>query len=285
MQSFYISTFPELMKNPDMEEVKKLIKDKTGIDEENQRYKVTFGYYGNGSKFWDNAKLEIYDSSKYRAKLLRNFYLKDFTIELNKEKSVREMLSEQTKIPENRLEFISDKLNKECEIQETFRDKISIIRITKELNDSIKIKYPNSEIKEIKTDLYNTGIELLEQIQNNKIEKASDIKYILVYNNKNLLLDELLIHQGIKEGDLIELNNTGTIHIYIKTLTGKTMTFDVPPSISIKTLKHFIEFEYYTPISEQKLVFEGKQLEDNKTIDEYEIKNDSTLNLILRLTG
>ena len=59
MQSFYISTFPELMKNPDMKEVKKLIKEKTGIDEENQRYKVTFEYYGDGSHFWDNAKLEI----------------------------------------------------------------------------------------------------------------------------------------------------------------------------------------------------------------------------------
>lgn len=285
MQSFYISTFPELMKNPDMKEVKKLIKEKTGIDEENQRYKVTFEYYGDGSHFWDNAKLEIYDSSKYRAKLLRNFYTKDFTFDLNREKNIAEIASQQTTIPENRLEFISQKLNEESGIQEMFRDKISIIRITKELNDTIKLKYPNSEIKEIKTDLYNTGFELLEQIQNNKIEKDSDIKYILVHDNKNLILDDLLIHQGIKEGDLIEINNTGIIHISVKTLTGKTMFFDVPPNLTIRMLKRFIEVKEYIPISEQRIAFEGKQLEDNRTIDEYEIKNESTLHLILRLVG
>ena len=227
----------------------------------------------------------IYDSSKYRAKLLRNFYRKDFTFDLNREKNIAEIVSQQTTIPENRLEFISQKLNEESGIQEMFRDKISIIRITKELNDTIKLKYPNSEIKEIKTDLYNTGFELLEQIQNNKIEKDSDIKYILVHDNKNLILDDLLIHQGIKEGDLIEINNTGIIHISVKTLTGKTMFFDVPPNLTIRMLKRFIEVKEYIPISEQRIAFEGKQLEDNRTIDEYEIKNESTLHLILRLVG
>ena len=44
MQSFYIATFPELLKNPDMKEVKAMIKDKTGIKEEDQRYQITFNY-------------------------------------------------------------------------------------------------------------------------------------------------------------------------------------------------------------------------------------------------
>ena len=44
MQSFYIATFLDLLKNPDMKEVNEMIKDKTGIKEEDQRYQITFNY-------------------------------------------------------------------------------------------------------------------------------------------------------------------------------------------------------------------------------------------------
>ena len=295
MQSFYIATFPELLKNPDMKEVKAMIKDKTGIKEEDQRYQITFNYYGDGSNFFDNAKLNIYDNSKYRAKLVRHSYFQDFILELHEgagtNQQVSQKIFEQTNVPIERLKFISDEFDSSYYHTEenydvnSFRDKISLIKITKELNDIINIKYPNGEIKEIKTDLFNTGLELLEELQNNKIQQSSDIKYLLVHNNKNLFLEDLLINQGIKNGDLIEINNTGMIHFSIKNLTGKTIKIETPPNISVKLLKYFILIKEGYPISEQRLVFDGKQLENSKSIAEYGIQNESTLSLVLSLRG
>lgn len=295
MQSFYIATFPELLKNPDMKEVKAMIKDKTGIKEEDQRYQITFNYYGDGSNFFDNAKLNIYDNSKYRAKLVRHSYFQDFILELHEgagtNQQVSQKIFEQTNVPIERLKFISDEFDSSYYHTEenydvnSFRDKISLIKITKELNDIINIKYPNGEIKEIKTDLFNTGLELLEELQNNKIQQSSDIKYLLVHNNKNLFLEDLLINQGIKNGDLIEINNTGMIHFSVKNLTGKTIKIEIPPNISVKLLKYFILIKEGYPISEQRLVFDGKQLENSKSIAEYGIQNESTLTLVLSLRG
>ena len=295
MQSFYIATFPELLNNPDMKEVKAMIKNKTGIKEEDQRYQITFNYYGDGSNFFDNAKLKIYDNSKYRAKLVRHSYFQDFILELHEgagtNQQVSQKIFEQTNVPIERLKFISDEFDSSYYHTEenydvnSFRDKISLIKITKELNDIINIKYPNSEIKEIKTDLFNTGLELLEELQNNKIQQSSDIKYLLVHNNKNLFLEDLLINQGIKNGDLIEINNTGMIHFSIKNLTGKTIKIETPPNISVKLLKYFILIKEGYPISEQRLVFDGKQLENSKSIAEYGIQNESTLTLVLSLRG
>ena len=295
MQSFYIATFPELLKNPDMKEVKAMIKDKTGIKEEDQRYQITFNYYGDGSNFFDNAKLNIYDNSKYRAKLVRHSYFQDFILELHEgagtNQQVSQKIFEQTNVPIERLKFISDEFDssyyhteENCDVN-SFRDKISLIKITKELNDIINIKYPNGEIKEIKTDLFNTGLELLEELQNNKIQQSSDIKYLLVHNNKNLFLEDLLINQGIKNGDLIEINNTGMIHFSVKNLTGKTIKIETPPNISVKLLKYFILIKEGYPISEQRLVFDGKQLENSTSIAEYGIQNESTLSLVLSLRG
>ena len=295
MQSFYIATFPELLKNPDMKEVKAMIKDKTGIKEEDQRYQITFNYYGDGSNFFDNAKLNIYDNSKYRAKLVRHSYFQDFILELHEgagtNQQVSQKIFEQTNVPIERLKFISDEFDSSYYHTEenydvnSFRDKISLIKITKELNNIINIKYPNGEIKEIKTDLFNTGLELLEELQNNKIQQSSDIKYLLVHNNKNLFLEDLLINQGIKNRDLIEINNTGMIHFSVKNLTGKTIKIETPPNISVKLLKYFILIKEGYPISEQRLVFDGKQLENSTSIAEYGIQNESTLTLVLSLRG
>ena len=114
------------------------------------------------------------------------------------------------------------------------------INISKSLNNTIYLKYPNWEAKTIKCDLYNTGYELLEEIQNNKIERSNEIKYNLIYKNEKINLSSLLIDYGIKNGDLIELTYRKTYPIFIKALTGKTITNFVEPDDSIEFLKIFL---------------------------------------------
>jgi len=113
-------------------------------------------------------------------------------------------------------------------------------------------------------------------------------KLIPVVTSILFLLAGLQSNAASVKSKLLNYSNVTGLYadtIYIKTLTGKTIRIAAVANDSIVSIKRKIEEKEAIPPAQQRLIYAGQQLEDNKTLADYNIQKGAVLHLVLRLRG
>ena len=119
-------------------------------------------------------------------------------------------------------------------------------------------------------------------------EKEGIPKYSqrLIFKGEELENRYTLEDYNIQKDDTLTLiPKYGSMKIYVKTLTGKRIALCVDPTDRIEDVKEMIQEEEGIPPDQQKLIFTGKQLEDENTLQYYSIQEGSLIHMGLRLRG
>ena len=228
--------------------------------------------------------------------VLNYFSTKEIKLDIQKTSytvdEFKQLIADQLFIPKHRVKLLFDDEEKDknqiindivcekfelginSEPQETDKVDIEVVDCRRQVEQK--------ENFEVKVDLYG---DLLEQICDlkNIINSGLYLMYQDTFSDYQykMFADH---HSGQKiKVELYDVEKDGNMELYLKTLTGNTITLNVDQYEHVGYLKTRIFEKEQIPVGQQKLVFAGKLLEDNKTLENYNIEKECTIQLFLKL--
>ena len=145
------------------------------------------------------------------------------------------------------------------------------------------IKTLNGDTITIQANLTDKILTIKEKIQK-KQDNLLPSHQRLIFGGKQLEDDKTLMDYNIQNEATLHLvvRLKGGQTIYVKTLIGDVFTFEFDENQTIAEVKQKIEETENIPVNEQRLFFNNKQLADNKTLKDYKIEEEDTIQLVLR---
>lgn len=244
-----------------------------------------FKDYRNNLELYIGAKNGILIHIKFLpGEILKFSFLYSTTIGF-----IKERISENINLPPD-IQTISFN-GKNLEDQKTLYD----YYITNKSLLNVNFKSKNGIIifiKRLNEKIFPFDINSSETILNIKklIGKEEDIpiEYLIFkYKDNELDNDKTLLYYNIPTGSAIDAYFFcyDGFSLFIRTLTGKIITIYAKPHFKVRYIKEMIKKRIGSPLDEQRLVYAGRALEDNRNIEDYNIQKESTIHMVLRLRG
>ncbi|KAG5279147.1 hypothetical protein AALO_G00074610 [Alosa alosa] len=147
----------------------------------------------------------------------------------------------------------------------------------------LQIKFLNGETYSLEVSPSNTVGELKRLIQFKSGDAPARLK--LNANGTNFSNDSSTLGAiGLQSGSSI-VALVQDVQVFVRNEKGQSKTYDVAPGEVVTDLKRKVYNKERVPVDQQRLIYNGKQLEDGRKLEDYGIQSGSTIHLTLRLRG